>query len=471
MNILHIIPRFIGGGPERHLLAFAAQWCAAGHSTRHRVLVLESPVSARLLLRARALGIEMAVRPSIGQVRDAVALADVVEIYYWNHPLLLDTLREELPEMRAVVSAVITGTSAPQVLTRDLGSYADALVIRVDASRGTECVRTAQAAGLSVEIVPALADMTRLDGFVARPHSGIRVGYLGLVEPTKMHPRFADLSAAVTSPHVTFDVFGGGTWAPDLQRQFAERGLAGRIRMHGHVEDLRESLAEIDIFGYPLAPGTYASAEKSIQEAMWVGIPPVVIAGTGAASLVDHECTGLVCESEAEYPAAVDRLASDDAFRRKLGAAARDHARQAFDPVRNAARFRSLFEQVAAMPKRVRPPMPGRDLPGAWKFVSSLGALAGDFAVSLDGEGVHGRDAVRGADERIAAANDVLARGEGGIIHYRNTYPDDAHLRLWSGLVARHRGGPDAGRDDLDAAVAGGLLQWRTEVPAARSSG
>ncbi len=471
MNILHIIPRLIGGGPERHLLAVAAAWQAAGHSTRHRVLVLDPPVSAKLLLRARALGMQLVARPAVGQVRDAVASADVVEVSYWNHPLLLDTLREELPEMRAVVNAVITGTSAPQVLTRDLGSYADALALCVDESRRTGCVRTAESAGRSVMTVPALADMTRLDSFAARPHSGIRVGYLGLVEPTKMHPRFADLSGAVTSPHVTFDVFGGGTWRPELLRQFSERGMGHRIRMHGHVEDLREALAEIDILGYPLAPDTSAASEKSIQEAMWVGIPPVVIAGTGAASLVDHERTGLVCESEHEYPAAIDRLASDDALRRKLGAAARDHARQAFDPVRNAARLRSLFEQVAAMPKRERPPMAGRDLSGAGKFVASLGTLAGDFSVSLDGEGVHGRDAVRAADSKIAAATDVLARGEGGIIHYRNTYPDDAHLRLWSGLIARHRAGPDAGRDDLDAAVAGGLPQWRTAVPAARSSG
>lgn len=55
----------------------------------------------------------------------------------------------------------------------------------------------------------------------------------------------------------------------------------------------------------------------------------------------------------------------------------------------------------------------------------------------------------------------VPPRGDGGIIHYRNTYPDDAHLRLWSGLVTRHRTGPDAGLDHLEAAAAGGVPRWR----------
>ena len=75
------------------------------------------------------------------------------------------------------------------------------------------------------------------------------------------------------------------------------------MSVHGHAEDLREAFAEVDIFGYPLAPDTYATSEKTIQEAMWVGIPPVVLSGTGAAELVEHEHTGLVCDGEDDYPA------------------------------------------------------------------------------------------------------------------------------------------------------------------------
>ena len=134
-----------------------------------------------------------------------------------------------------------------------------------------------------IAYVPALADMSRLAGFQPRAHTGIRVGYLGLVEPTKMHPRFAELSAAVRTRDVHFDVFGDGSWGPELARRFSALGAAERVTFHGHAEDLREALAEIDIFGYPLAPDTYATSEKAIQEAMWAGIPVVVLSGNGAA--------------------------------------------------------------------------------------------------------------------------------------------------------------------------------------------
>jgi glycosyltransferase involved in cell wall biosynthesis len=464
VNILHIIPRFIGGGPERHLLAVAAAWKSAGLQTSHRVLVLESPVSARLLLRARALGIAVTASPTVDQVHHAIASADAVEIYFWNHPAMQDMLRHELPAMRLLVSAVITGTTIPQVLAAGLGSLADALVMRSPASRGTACAAAAGSRGIPVEVVPALADMTRLEGFQPRAHEGVRVGYVGLVEPTKMHPNFAELSAAVHTPGVTFDVFGDGTWGAELERQMSALGAPGRMRVHGHTEDLCGAFAEMDIFGYPLAPGTYASSDKTIQEAMWAGIPPVVIAGTGAAALVDHERTGLVCASESEYAHAIERLVRDADLRRRLGDAARAHARETFDPTRNAARLRAMFESLATTPKRSHAPLDGAGLPGAGKFVASLGELAGPFAVSLEGVAMHPRDAVRDADGVIASCSDVVARGEGGVVHYRNTYPGDPHLHLWSGLITRFRSGPDSGDGDLRAALDGGIEPWRVAV-------
>jgi hypothetical protein len=184
---------------------------------------------------------------------------------------------------------------------------------------------------------------------------------------------------------------------------------------------------------------------------------------------VDHERTGLVCATESEYPQAIERLVRDAELRRRLGDAARDHAREAFDPVRNAARLRAMVESLAATPKRSRAPLEGAGLSGAGKFVASLGELAGPFAVSLEGATTHSCDAVRNADSAIASSSDVVARGEGGVIHYRNTYPDDPHLRLWSGLIARHRGGPDAGQEDLSAALGGGIDAWRVAPSALRS--
>jgi glycosyltransferase involved in cell wall biosynthesis len=463
MRLLHIISRFIGGGPERHLLALAGAWRGAGFETSHSIAVLDGPVSSPLLITAIRLGIAVTVRPDADELDAAIRESDVVDIAFWNHPVLLDVLRRELPAARVLVSCAVAGVAPPQVLASELGRFSDGMIFTSAVSRQTAAGRTASGAGKPVEVIPALADMSRLDGYVARPHEGVRVGYLGIVDPNKMHSRFAELTAAVRDPRVSFEVFGDGSWAPQLQRRIEELGAGGRVRFHGHVEDLREAFAEIDVFGYPLAPDTSATSEKAIQEAMWVGIPPVVLAGTGASGLVEHGRTGLVCATDADYPLAIERLAADDGLRRRLGAAAREFARRECDPVRNGVRFRAVFDAVAGLPVRVRDPLPGYGQSAARRFVLALGEMAGPFAVSLGGSAESGPAAVAEADASIAAASAVLARSEGGVIHYRNSFPEDGFLRLWSGLIAAYGGDEETAAEEFDAAERLGLSPERVE--------
>jgi glycosyltransferase involved in cell wall biosynthesis len=453
VKVLHIIPRFIGGGPERHLLALAAAWRDAGFETRHHVAVIAPPISAPLLIRARRLGITVLSTPRDEDLDAAIRDADVVDVTYWNHPRMLDLLRRELPPARILLQCAGAGLAPPQALGNDLGQFADAMVIACDASRETPAVRHVAHAGKPLEFIPALADMARLEGFAPGTHEGVRVGYLGLVDPIKMHPRFAELTAAVRHPGVRFDVFGDGSWGPALQRRLGELGAGGRVHFHGHTEDIRAAFSHIDIFGYPLAPDTSATSEKTIQEAMWVGIPPVVLAGTGASGLVEHGRTGLVCDTEDAYPRAIEQLAADPELRRRLGHAARDYAQRHFDPVRNSARFRAVFDAAAALPRRSRDPLPGRDASGARRFVLGLGNMAGPFVASLEGTPKFPSHAVADADAAIAASSAVLAKSEGGVIHYRNSFPDDGFLRLWSGLIAAHGGDTDMATREFDAAA------------------
>lgn len=256
-----------------------------------------------------------------------------------------------------------------------------------------------------------------------------------------------------------------------MHHQCEAAGLSERVHVHGHVEDIRAAFAAMDIFGYPLAPHSYATSEKVIQEAMWVGVPPVVLANSAAASLVQHERTGLVCQTEAEYPRAIDRLASDAVLRTALGRGARRHAREHFDPHRNADRFLSVLEHVSTLPKRRWRPLPGRDAPGAHCFVQSLGELGSAFAQSLAAPLGTGQRAcstaepmsaeTRTAEATIAEASPGLAHGEGGVVQYRNAYPQDPHLRLWSGLIALAAGHDALARTEFNDALQLGMAPSR----------
>ncbi|MGA0286564.1 MAG: glycosyltransferase family 4 protein [Phycisphaerales bacterium] len=456
MRTLHLIPRFVGGGPERHLLALFSAWRKADFEGEHEIAVMEPPLSAPLLVKARRLGVRVVGRADDEVLDEAIERADLVSIEYWNHPRLLGAMRRPWPAARVLATTAIRGTTRPQVTNEDLGGFADHLIASSPRTLETPAAESVRRRGGLVDWSPALADMSRLDGYQPRPHQGIRIGHVGLIDPAKLHPRFAELCAAVARPEVHFDVFGPGR-LDDLRNRFDAQGLADRAIVHGPVEDLAAAFAELDAIGHPLAPEGYATSEKSVQEAMWAGLPVVVLAGTGPADLIRHEIDGLVATDEQDYPRQVERLVDDPSLLRRLGDAAKTRARALFDPDRNARRLRSLFESMLGHPKRAREPLPGRGESAARRFVRSMGELAGPFAISLDGLARHHADAVADAERQIAASSAVVAQGEGGVVHHRNDAPDDPHLRLWSGLIAEAAGRQKLASAEFAAAAAGGV--------------
>lgn len=439
VHIVHIIPRWIGGGPERSILAHAYEAAVAGRPVRSTVLVLDPPVTPSMLIAARRLGIEVLTRFDDDDVTTLVEQCDLVHVHFWNHPSLFELLRRlRFPSTRLVITSHVLGTTPPQMLPADIGAIADALILTAEGSRQSAGAQVAS----RVEILPAIIDRRRLEPPVPVPPRDPRrpvVGYLGSLATTKLHPHLVELCSAVTHPTARFVIRGSGADPAALVSRFAMTHLAERVEVGGSVEDIATLLHGFDVFGYPLLPDTYATSDRALQEAMWVGVAPVVLAGSGPASLVSNGVTGLVV-GEAEYPAAIDHLLADEGARATLGAAARNWARTTLDPAVGNARLFDLYDDLLAQPRRDRAPIPGRDDFPAVGFVRSLGGPDDDaarhFAVSC---GLRVGDVVA-ADRAIAGSSPVLAGGEGGIVHYRNTYPDDAHLRWWSALVAYQAG-------------------------------
>ncbi len=137
LDVLHIIPRFVGGGPERSLLAFAAAERAAAAANRHTVAVLEAPVAPRMFLAARRLGVRLAIRPEPAALARLIEDADLVQVHFWNHPALTTLLRTlPFPPARVLLWSRVLGTRAPQVLTEEIATFADRLRAHAGERRG-----------------------------------------------------------------------------------------------------------------------------------------------------------------------------------------------------------------------------------------------------------------------------------------------------------------------------------------------
>lgn len=157
----------------------------------------------------------------------------------------------------------------------------------------------------------------------------------------------------------------------------------------------------------------------------------------------------------------------------RLGREAAAHARRSFGAAIAAEQVSAVYDHMMSKAPWARVwPLPDDgtgDRTGARTFISLLGSAdAEPFATSLhstiDGE-------VLEAERTIARAAPVLAdAGSGGVLHYRRACLDDAHLRLWSGLILEQQGRAALAIAEYESARRLGLDHWRVSSYIARAA-
>jgi hypothetical protein len=459
-SVLHVISQLSRGGPANALTTAAA--ASAAHAEMSHSLVSLTAPDGEMARRAGGRGLRVHSAQDLDSVSALMAAADIVQIHFWNSPVLYQLLGTELPEMRLLLWPHVSGEHPPQVLPSELVELADTVV--------ASCTHTTTLRGLErFDCIPAVPGWDRVQGVRANADREFTVGYLGKLDFGKLHPEFIDLCASITVPRARFVVCGEGGALRPLRRQAADRGLADRVDFRGFVEDVRSAFADMDVFGYPLAPDTSAASELALQEAMYAGIPPVVMGPAAVRRHVIDGKTGLLAENREEYVQAIAHLHARPEERSRIGRAAREFATRTWSPAQIGSRWAQVYEELAAQPKRCRSSFPLAET-GAARFVQSLGGGSSPFLRSMTSSGT---DALE-CDQQIARSPDVVCSGDGGILSYRDFYPDDPYLRLWSGLVLRRQERAAVAAGEFAAAIRLGLDEARASqylAAAAREAG
>jgi len=467
VQVLHLLQQFNPGGGSQAALRAAHLTAAAGPFAHHLVSLL--PVQPNTPLPAQTGTLRLTIAPTPEALLPLLAAADLVQVHFWNTPELYALLRAPWPPARVLLWAHVAGHASPQTLTPALLAWADGLAVASPFTADLPVVQAAPPPPAGRRIVFPVPDFARLDGLAYQPHRGYNVGYVGTVSFDKLHPDFVALHAAVAAPEARFIVAGsGGDW-PRLRQQAEQLGVAARFDFRGYVSDLRGLFSTLDVFGYPLAPESYAAAELVLQEALYAGLPPVIFRPGAASRLVVHDHTGLIVDDAAGYRQALEHLYQHPEERARLSANARTYARAHF---RADVFTQSLLEAYAALlalPKRPRAwpaAVPG-PWPAAAAFVETLGDTdeARPFALSLTAANAPASVAeTLAAEARIAAASPLLASpAAGGVLHYRRVYPADAILRLWAGLALAGQGRSALAVAEFTFTRSLGLDHWRVD--------
>jgi glycosyltransferase involved in cell wall biosynthesis/O-antigen/teichoic acid export membrane protein len=149
--------------------------------------------------------------------------------------------------------------------------------------------------------------------------------YFGRLKQYKRIELVLDCLEAI--PEARLEIAGDGDYRPALEAEIERRGLSERVVMHGYVPEE----AKADIYGRAWVALTASSAEGwclTVMEAAACGTPSAALRVGGLPESIVDGTTGVLADTPEELVRRVGELVDDPAERDRLGAAARDRARE-----------------------------------------------------------------------------------------------------------------------------------------------
>jgi glycosyltransferase involved in cell wall biosynthesis len=141
-------------------------------------------------------------------------------------------------------------------------------------------------------------------------------------------------------------IAGDGPCRQAVEDYIAHGPGGGRVRMLGHVRDVRAVLSAADVY---LMPSMWEGWPLALGEAMSVGLPAVGTNVAGIRDLIVPGQTGVLVESgdSAAVAEAIGQLAASARMRVGMGHAARQRIVEHFSIARTVAAHEQLYDQIA----------------------------------------------------------------------------------------------------------------------------
>jgi glycosyltransferase involved in cell wall biosynthesis/O-antigen/teichoic acid export membrane protein len=222
--------------------------------------------------------------------------------------------------------------------------------------RGTDVLTISEAAREDLMALGVPRERIHV-AYLGVEHERFRVGrrspeptllYLGRLKQYKRIETTLDVLEGV--PGATLDIAGDGDHRPALEAEVERRGLGGRVRFHGFVDEQRQT----ELYGSAWLSLTASSAEGwclTVMEAAACGTPSAALAVGGLReSIVDGE-TGVLADTPEELTAKVRAVIGDPQRRDELGDAARARAR-GFTWENAAGANLAVLARAAAAPRQ-----------------------------------------------------------------------------------------------------------------------
>lgn len=347
IKVVHITTH-LGGGVGRILSSLSIN-SQSGKEFEHSVITLEptQTVQFEQLCKDNNVPIYLAGKCDVTSILEQ---ADIVQVDWWHHPLNTQFMINYLGQIscRLLVWSHISGCSYPHIPYSFI-QLADAFVFTTPFSLENSLWSYEESMKVMEKADVVISSGVNFDKSIdKREHQGFQVGYIGFLSYSKTHPDFTKFCESASDiPDIRFIIVGDTKYGERLINDVRNSNkIRDKAIFAGYSLNVMNELASFDVFGYPLNPKHYGTAENALLEAMGSGVVPVVLNQCTEKYLIKNMQTGLVVDNIAEYGYALQWLYQNPVERERLGKNASEYILKEYHIKATLQKMNKVYEKV-----------------------------------------------------------------------------------------------------------------------------
>jgi len=347
IKVLHITAH-LGGGIGSAFIGLVSS------ELKQTVILLEEPINKKSMFSMEAEGFRILICPDRLQTNEELEAADIV-MFSWSHHPAVTKFLYDFPKIpvRSVLWVHVSGNYFPVVKAEFLRLF-DQVVFATPYTLSLPEVQSLGSGYIDehFDVVYGMSDLTDFTDIQRVPHKNFVIGYVGTLNFCKLHPDFVDFCAAVDIPDVEFALIGDSPTKDELLQTAKEKGIADKFNFYGHIDNVPQMLASMDVFGYLLNPQHYGATENALLEAMAAGVPVVALEQCVEQHIIKNGETGLLVKDQKSYAVAIRSIYEQSDFALLLASNARNEILRCYKIEDNLERLLSRFHAVLSGKKR-----------------------------------------------------------------------------------------------------------------------
>jgi L-malate glycosyltransferase len=310
IHILHITPH-LGGGVGKAIKGIISESEKIDPRFYHEIVCLEK-LKKNIFNKSKKNKERISIFANIKKLNKKILNCDILQVEFWNHPLIPWLLTKKLVKNRLSFWCHILGTNYPNI-PKKIYTLSDKFFCTSNVTL-KRLINNKIKNKLS--FISSAGDIQKLKR--VRNQNKMKLFYVGTLNFAKLNKKITEYIKAIPEKKLHFDFFGDEINKKYIQKNLKTKNKKITTEFHGYEKNLEKKLNSHNILLYLLNTNHYGTGENALVECMAMGIIPIVLNNPTEKTIVKNLRNGFVIKNISDFVKVYHKLKNNKKLRNLL---------------------------------------------------------------------------------------------------------------------------------------------------------